>query len=178
MSSMSTSAWIDSVPPQSKTTASISASSGMAVFAPVVEPALEAGGVGVHAVERLELLPLLARVDAVEVGGEGGVERGGDVAGPSSPRRSATSAHRRSVSAASSRTRRRVGHEAVVRQGDAGRRPRRELLERGERLVEVEVGRRRRRAQHAGVGQADADGVADEEDPRVSESCRARWCLA
>ncbi len=42
---------------------------------------------------------------------------------------------------------------------------RREFGQRGDGLVEVEVGRRRRGAQHAAVGQLHADGVAGEEHP-------------
>ena len=35
------------------------------------------------------------------------------------------------------------------------------------RLLEIEVGRRRRRAEDAEIRQQDPDGVADEERPRV-----------
>src|SRR5690606_37426336 len=45
----------------------------------LVEPAAEPGGVRVDAVQGLELLAAL-RVDVVEVGAEGRIERGGDVA--------------------------------------------------------------------------------------------------
>src|SRR3954447_1137835 len=54
------------------------------VLVALVEPAAEAGGVGVHAVERLQLLAL-GRVDPHEVVGERGVEGGGDVV-PRQPR--------------------------------------------------------------------------------------------
>src|SRR5205085_8834431 len=58
-------------------------SMGMRMIVAVVallQPATEPGGVGMDAVERLELLPVLG-VDARELGAEGGVERLGDVAG-------------------------------------------------------------------------------------------------
>ena len=52
-----------------------------------LQPAAQAGGVGMDAVEGLELGPVL-RVDAVELGGEGVIEGGGDVlARPARPSR-------------------------------------------------------------------------------------------
>ena len=61
----------------------------------------------------------------------------------------------------------RVRHQSIVGERDTRRTALRELVQRHDRLLEVEVGRRRRRAQHAGVGQAHAHGVTDEEDPAL-----------
>ena len=58
----------------------------------------------------------------------------------------------------------RVGHQAVVRERDLGRVASHELAQRGDRQLEVEVGRGRRRPQHAGVGKAHSHGVAHEQD--------------
>ncbi len=62
--------------------------------------------------------------------------------------------------------------QSVVRQRDARGTAGRELSERGDGLVEVEVRRRRRGSQHAPVGQLHADGVTGEEHPaeRVVQS--------
>ena len=57
--------------------------------------------------------------------------------------------------------------QPVVRQRQRRGPPRREFLERVEGQVQVEVRRRGGRAQHPGIGQPDADGVAGEEDPAL-----------
>ena len=61
---------------------------------------------------------------------------------------------------------RRIGQQAVVGQGQTGRTALGETAQRMQGLIEVEVGRRGGRAQHAGVGQPHPHGVAGEEDRR------------
>ncbi len=61
-----------------------------------------------------------------------------------------------------------LGQQAVVGQGHPGRWPGPELAQRRDGLVQVEVGGRRRRAQHAGVGQAHPDGVTGEQDAALA----------
>ena len=61
-----------------------------------------------------------------------------------------------------------VGHQAVVGQGHAGGRASPELPERGDGLVQVEIGRRGGGAHDPRVGQADPDGVAGEEDAALA----------
>ena len=58
-----------------------------------------------------------------------------------------------------------IGEQTVVRERNPCRRTISELLETRERLVEVEVRWRGRRSQHAGVGEANPDGIASEEHP-------------
>ena len=97
---------------------------------------------------------------------------------PSRNAASATSAHRRKIPSASCSVLDRVGHEAEVRERDLGGVAVDELVQRGDRQIEVEVGRRSRRPQHAGVGQPHAHGVARRTRCRSRESCSARWCFA
>src|ERR687897_1512175 len=130
-----------------------------------LEPALEAGGVGVDAVERLELLAL-GRVGALELARELPGQRFGDVVavaprglghlGPPAQRALGLLEDLDGI-----------GHQPEVGERDAGGSALDEALQRGERLVEIEVGRRRRRAQHADVGQAHAHRIAGEQQPRV-----------
>ena len=126
-----------------------------------LEPTPEPGRVGVHAVHDVELL-LVSRVDVAEERVEPCGERVGDVGalavgllGRLRPLRQRL--HRLGQQL--------VGllEQPVVGQRDARRPAGRELRQRRDGLVEVEVRRRRRGAQHAAVGQLDADGVAGEE---------------
>ena len=80
------------------------------------EPPFEAGGVGVHAVHHLELLPVLFG-HPVEIGLERCRQRLGDVGTVAERRLSATSAHFRRVPSASSR--RSSGSPQQIRSGRA-----------------------------------------------------------
>ena len=113
------------------------------------------------AVQGLQLL-LVLRGDTIQVPAERGIEGLGDVVallpgglghlGPTGEDLGGLVQHRLGL-----------GDQPVVRQRDAGRAPGGELGDGGEGLVEVEVRRRGGRAQDAGVGQTDPDGVAHEE---------------
>src|SRR5581483_9399023 len=169
MSIISTSANSDSVPPQSNTTASITGPSIEAwslvrvrVLLARLQPPAEAGRVGVHAVQRLQLLAVRV-VDTRERAGERVLQGSGDVA-ILPPR---LLGHFRPLPQrvlGLLEDRRRIRDQAVVGQGDPGGTAGGELVEGVQRLVEVEVGRGRGRAQHAGVGQPHTDGVAGKEE--------------
>ena len=118
-------------------------------------------------VQRLGDLPGLG-VDGLQLVRERLVQRGGDV--PSVPERRL--GHRGPALEGRGRLRQQVeritrGH-AVVGEGQSRRASGGEALQRLEREVEVEVRRRCRRAQHAHLGQAHPDRVADEEQPALA----------
>src|SRR5581483_2620155 len=136
MSIISTSANSDSVPPQSKTTASITSSSLVGVRVRVLlarlQPAAEAGRVGVHAVQRLQLLAVRV-VDTRERTGECVLQGSGDVA-ILPPR---LLGHFRPLPQrvlGLLEDRRRIGDQAVVGQGDPGGTAGGELVEGVQRL--------------------------------------------
>ena len=126
-----------------------------------LEPAAEPRRIGVDAVQGLQLLPV-RRVDVTEERVEASCQRLGDV-GPLPVRLLGRLGPLPQRLLRLGQELLGVVEQAVVGQGDAGRTPGRELAQRVERLVQVEVGWWGRRAQHPAVGQLDADGVAGEE---------------